>query len=139
MDKKGGKSSTEEGEIQEETLPEQTKVSKMSRPQQRKGRDSSEMIPERRYCVPNWNPPFVLDDAPLPTDSSIRNFDNGRASYVANSVGQALLLPRDMAKLRNLKKHKLFLSLKRDLALVCFLPFLFITVTLLLFLYMSNL
>ena len=139
MDKKGGKSSIEEGEIQEETPLEQTKESKISWPQQRKGGDSSEMIPERRYRVPNWNPSLILDGAPLPTDSSIHNFDNGRASYVANSVGQALLLPRDMAELRNLKKHEMFLSLKRDLALVRFLPFSFITVTLLLFLYMSNL
>jgi len=97
------------------------------------------MIPEHRYRILDWNPPLVLDGAPLPTDSSIRNFDNGRESYVANSVEQALLLPRDMAELRNLKKHEMFLSLKRDLALVCFLPFSFITVTLLLFLYMSNL
>nr|POF11364.1 hypothetical protein CFP56_57284 [Quercus suber] len=52
-----------------------------------------------------------------PHDSSIRNFDNGRAGYVANSVEQALLLPWDMAELQNLKKHEMFLSLKRDLAL----------------------
>ena len=64
-DRKGGKSSTEEGEIHEETPPEQTKVSKMSRTQKRRGGDSSEMIPECRSCVANWNPPLVLDDAPL--------------------------------------------------------------------------
>ena len=64
-------------------------------------------------------PPFSIGWGPLPTDSSIREFDNGKAGYVANSVEQALL-PRDMVKLRNLKKHEMFLSLKRDLALVCF-------------------
>ena len=37
---------------------------------------------------------------------------------MADSVEQALLLPQDMAKLQNLKKHEMFLSLKRDLALV---------------------
>lgn len=37
---------------------------------------------------------------------------------MADSVEQVLLLPRDMAKLRNLKKHEVFISLKRDLALV---------------------
>ena len=61
----------------------------------------------------------VLDGAPLHADSSICNFDNGRVGYVANSVEQALL-PRDMVELRNLKKHEMFLSLKRDLALVRF-------------------
>lgn len=37
---------------------------------------------------------------------------------MANSVEQMLLLPRDITKLRNLKKHELFLSLKKDMALV---------------------
>lgn len=64
-------------------------------------------------------PPLVLDGAPLTSDSSIRDFDNGRVGYVANSLEQALLLPQDMAELRNIKKHEMFLSLKRDLALVC--------------------
>ena len=75
----------------------------------------------------------------LPVDCLIRNFDNGRVNYIANSVEQALLLPRDMAELRNLKKHEMFLSLKRDLPLAHFLPSSFITVTLLLLLYMSTL
>ena len=55
---------------------------------------------------------------PLPSDSSIRDSQQRRAGYVADSVEQVLLLPRDMAKLRNLKKHEVFISLKRDLALV---------------------
>ena len=37
---------------------------------------------------------------------------------MANSVEQAFLLPRDMVELHNLKKHEMFLFLKRDLALV---------------------
>ena len=42
-----------------------------------------------------------------------------------------LLLPRDMNELRNLKKHEVFLSLKRDLALVRFLaPALFLSLLL---------
>ena len=44
---------------------------------------------------------------------------------MANSVEQALLLLRDMAELWNLKKHEMFLSLKRDLALVHLLSFSF--------------
>ena len=31
-------------------------------------------------------------------------------------VEQALLLPEDMANLRSMRKHEVFLSLKRDLA-----------------------
>nr|POE49892.1 hypothetical protein CFP56_32847 [Quercus suber] len=116
-DKKDGKGSTEEGEIQEETPPEQTKVMKTSQTQQRRGGEDSEMILKHRSRVSSWNPPLILDRAPPSIDSSIRNFDHGRASYMANSVEQALLLSRHMAELRNLKKHEMFLSPKRDLAL----------------------
>ena len=63
----------------------------------------------------------MLDGAPLPADASIRNFQQGKASYMANAVEQALLLPEDMADLRSLKKHEVFLNLKRSLALVSLL------------------
>ena len=63
-------------------------------------------------------PTLVLDEAPLPADALIRNFQQGRARYVADAVEQALLLPEDMADLRSIRKHEVFLSLKRDLALV---------------------
>ena len=59
----------------------------------------------------------MLDKAPLPRDASIRDSQQGRARYVANAVEQALLLPVDMADLRSMRKHEVFLSLKRDLAM----------------------
>ena len=37
---------------------------------------------------------------------------------MANAVEQALLLPTNMDDLRSMRKHKVFLSLKRDLAMV---------------------
>ena len=37
---------------------------------------------------------------------------------MADAVEQALLLPEDMADLRSMRKHEVFLSLKRDLAMV---------------------
>ena len=70
---------------------------------------------------------LMLDKAPSLTDASIRNFQQGKADYVADAVEQALLLPKDMADLRSLRKHEVFLSLKRDLTLVSLLttsPFL---------------
>ena len=66
-------------------------------------------------------PALVPDGAPLPVNASIINFQQGKADYVADAVEQALLLPEDMADLRSLRKHKVFLSLKRDLALVSLL------------------
>ena len=37
---------------------------------------------------------------------------------MADVVEQALLLPEDMADLRSIRKHEMFLSLKRDLTSV---------------------
>ena len=42
---------------------------------------------------------------------------------MADVVEQALLLPKDMAELRLIRRHEVFLSLKRYLAMVC--PLLF--------------
>ena len=63
-------------------------------------------------------PIMILDGAPLPADASIRNFQHGRAGYVADAVEQALLLPKDMAALRSLRRHEVILGLKRDFAMV---------------------
>ena len=65
-----------------------------------------------------WNPPFMLNGSPLPSNASIKDFQQGRDGYMADAVEQALLLLGDMADLRTMKKHEVFLSLKRDLALV---------------------
>ena len=62
----------------------------------------------------------------MPTDASITNFQQGRAGYVVDVVEQVLLLTRDMADLLSMKKHEVFLSLKRDLALFSSLTALFI-------------
>ena len=40
---------------------------------------------------------------------------------MTNALKQPLLLPQDMANLRALKKHEVFLTPKRDLAMVSFL------------------
>ena len=53
----------------------------------------AERASKRRPRVPTWNPSLVLDEAPLPLDSSIRDFQKGKASYVASTLEQSLLLP----------------------------------------------
>ena len=75
----------------------------------------TEMFLDRLPKVSIWNPSLELDRALLPLDSSIRDFQKGKVGYVANALEQPLLLPQDMANLRSLKKHKVFLTLKRDL------------------------
>ena len=63
-------------------------------------------------------PALVLDRAPLLANASIKNFQQGKDGYMVDTVEQALLLPKDMADLRSIRKHEMFLSLKRNLALV---------------------
>lgn len=65
-----------------------------------------------------WNPSLKLDKAPLLMDSSIRDFQQGKSSYMANALENPLLLPQDMVDLRTIKKHEVFLTLKRDVAMV---------------------
>ena len=61
---------------------------------------------------------MILDGAFLPASASIKNFQGGTTGYMADAAEQELLLPADMADLREMRKHEFFLSLKRDLALV---------------------
>lgn len=63
----------------------------------------------------------MLDGAPLLANASIRDYQGGKAGYVADTVEQALLFPNDMTKLRNLRRHEVFLSLKRYLGMVSLL------------------
>ena len=60
----------------------------------------------------------MVDGAPLLVDASIRDFQGGKAGYIANAVEQALLLPADMVELWSMRRHEVFLSLKRYLAMV---------------------
>jgi len=57
----------------------------------------------------------------------------GMAGYVANAMEQPLLLPKDMADLRSVRKYEVFLGLKRDLAMVSFFLFKFFFTLLLFF------
>lgn len=82
----------------------------------------TERVSEHRPRVQAWNPSLELDGAPLPLDSSIRDFQKEKVGYVTNALEQPLVVPQDMANLRTLKKHKVFLTLKRDLAMVISSP-----------------
>jgi len=81
----------------------------------------------------------VLYGAPLPLDSSIRDFQKGKVGYVASALEQPLLLLQDMAELRTLKKHEVFLTLKRDLTMLRLFYLFIYNLLLLLFLFLENL
>ena len=65
-----------------------------------------------------WSPKLELNGVAIPYNASVREYNQGRAGYVADALEQPLLLPRDMEAYRRFSQPKIFLSLKRDLAMV---------------------
>ena len=51
-------------------------------------------------------------------NASLRDFNKGEGTYVADVVKRSLLLPIDMEDLKNLRSKELFLSMKRYLGMV---------------------
>ena len=60
---------------------------------------------------------------PLMDEASLRDFNKGEGTYVADAMEKSLLLPTDMADLKNLRRQELFLSMKRYLSMVRFSTF----------------
>ncbi|XP_030928178.1 uncharacterized protein LOC115954460 [Quercus lobata] len=65
-----------------------------------------------------WEPRLELKGAVIPQSSLIKEFQKRHAHYLAKALEQPLLRLKDMAALRNVRQSDLFLSLKRDLALI---------------------
>ena len=58
------------------------------------------------------------DGEPLRDNASIRDFNRGIGCHIASAIKEALLLPRDMAEIKNLRKNELILDNKRYLGMV---------------------
>ena len=65
-----------------------------------------------------WSPKLEVDGVPIAWDTSIRHYNGGHAGYVAEVLEQPLLLPKGMEAYKHFNQQELFLSLKRDLAMV---------------------
>ena len=65
-----------------------------------------------------WGPKLELDVVAIPYTASVREYNRGRAGYIAEALEQPVLLLRDMEAYRWFSQPNLFLSLKRDLAMV---------------------
>ena len=65
-----------------------------------------------------WSLRLELDGAPRSLDATLWESQRGQASYLAEALQQPLLLPRDMEGLRATRQPDLFMSLKRDMAMV---------------------
>ena len=46
-------------------------------------------------------------------NASLRDFNKDEGTYMADALERSLLLPADMADLKNLKRQEIFLSVKR--------------------------
>ena len=60
----------------------------------------------------------MLHREPLTDNASLRDFNKGKGTYVADAVERSLLLPVDMEDLKNLRREELFLSMKRYFGMV---------------------
>ena len=65
-----------------------------------------------------WSPVLEVDGMPIAFDAMLRHYRGGHAGLLAKALEQPLLLPQDMAAYRSFNHPDLFLSLKRDLAMV---------------------
>ena len=66
-----------------------------------------------------WRPIFTLSSGnPVLDVANLRDPKKGSSGLVVECLEKALCLPKDMAELRSLRKRKVFLALKQDLAKV---------------------
>ena len=119
LKKKRPADTPKEGEV----VAQPTKQQKTTRaPRNRRGNSSEsrdeENLAEVRTTPRVWSPRLELDGVAIPYNASIREYNRGRAGYVAEALEQPLLLPRDMEAYRRFSQPEIFLSLKRDLAMV---------------------
>ena len=110
----------EKGELVPQKKPKQQKTAKgqgrASSVKSKEDHTVAEVCPQN----PVWKPWLELEGAAILRNSSIREFQKGHTHYLTEALEQPLLLPKDMTALRNVRHPDLFLSLKRDLALVSF-------------------
>ena len=58
-------------------------------------RDEQDKV-EVRVAQRTWSAQLEVDGAPIPWNASVREYQRGRARYIAEALEQPMLLPRDM-------------------------------------------
>ena len=110
----------EEGEMAPSKGNKQPRQSQDQRGRRSTSVDSRKEPPVAQVRRPThtWSPKLEVDGVPIAYDASFRHYRGGHAGYVAEALEQPLLLPKDMEAYRNFNHPELFLSLKRDLAMI---------------------
>ena len=112
----------EEGELAPQKDNKQQKVAKDPRDKRGTSVDSRDDAKVRRPQR-TWAPRIEMEGVPIPYDTLIWDAQRGHSNYLAQALQQPLLLPRDMESIRCTRQPDLFMSLKRDLAMVsCIFP-----------------
>ena len=70
------------------------------------------------HTTRTWSPKLEVDGVPIAWDASLRHYRGRHVGHIAEALKQPLLLPKDMEAYRNFNHLELFLSFKRDLAMV---------------------
>ena len=111
---------SKEGEVGPLKGSKQQRQSQNQRSRRSDSVDSREEPPVAQVCRPTriWSPKLEVDGVPIAWDSSLKHYRGGHAGHVAEALEQPLLLPKDMKSYRSFTQSKLFLSLKRDMAMV---------------------
>ena len=76
------------------------------------------LVAQVRRPARTWSPELEVDGMPIAFVATFRHYRGGHAGLVAEPLEQPLLLPQDMAAYRSFNHPELFISLKRDLAMV---------------------
>ena len=110
----------EEGELGPSKGNEQARQTQDHRSRRSSFVDNQEEAPvaQVRRSARTWSPVLEVDGMPITFDATLRHYRGGHAGLVAEALQQPLLLPQDMAAYRSFNHPELFLSLKRDLAMV---------------------
>ena len=81
-------------------------------------REEQTLVEVVRLQYHTWSPRLKVDRVAILWNASIRDYQRGYSTHVAEALEQPLLLSKDMDVVRKLKQHELFMSLKRELAMV---------------------
>ena len=113
----------EEGEIGPSKGSKQQRQSQDQRSRRSGSIDSREelLVAQVRRPTRTWFPKLEVDGASIAWDASLRHYRGGHVGHVTEALEQPLLLPKDMEAYRSFTHPELFLSIKRDLAMVSYL------------------
>ena len=110
----------EEGELGPSKGNKQVRQTQEHRSRRSHSVDNREEPPvaQVRRSPRTWSPALEVDGAPIAIDATLRHFRGGHAGLMVEALQQPLLLSQDMAAYKSFNHFDLFLSLKRDLAMV---------------------